>query len=164
MGLNLFLVIFAIAAIFFPTSFATEFIVGDESGWTINYDYQAWAAGKKFHVGDTLVFKYPRGVHNVFKGNLTAFQQCQAPFAVPLATGNDTITLATPGKKWYFCGVGSHCMTGNQKLAINVLDVFQSPSAAPAPGPSPSSASAFKPFHAWTAAVALATLFLTFAA
>ena len=23
-------------------------------GWTINFDYQAWAQGKEFHVGDTL--------------------------------------------------------------------------------------------------------------
>lgn len=29
-------------------------MVGDDQGWTTNYDYQAWAKGKEFHVGDKL--------------------------------------------------------------------------------------------------------------
>ena len=33
---------------------AREFIVGDESGWTIGCDYKAWATDKVFHVGDKL--------------------------------------------------------------------------------------------------------------
>lgn len=33
---------------------AKEFIVGDDKGWTLNFDYQAWAYGKKFVVGDKL--------------------------------------------------------------------------------------------------------------
>jgi hypothetical protein len=31
-----------------------EFMVGDDKGWTVNFDYQAWAKGKEFHVGDKL--------------------------------------------------------------------------------------------------------------
>lgn len=46
------LIIFAIA---FPALVsAKEFTVGDKKGWTINFDYQAWAKGKEFHVGDRL--------------------------------------------------------------------------------------------------------------
>ena len=49
------LVILAIAAILLPTiAMATDYVVGDDSGWTINYDYQAWAKDKVFHVGDKL--------------------------------------------------------------------------------------------------------------
>ena len=33
---------------------ATEFTVGDDSGWTINFDYNAWATDKVFRVGDNL--------------------------------------------------------------------------------------------------------------
>ena len=33
---------------------ATEFTVGDDSGWTINFDYNAWAKDKVFRVGDNL--------------------------------------------------------------------------------------------------------------
>lgn len=47
-------VIVAMLAIFTPTIFSTDFIVGDDKGWTINVDYQAWAQGKQFYVGDNL--------------------------------------------------------------------------------------------------------------
>ena len=33
---------------------AKEFMVGDQKGWTINFDYQQWAQDKEFHVGDKL--------------------------------------------------------------------------------------------------------------
>ena len=33
---------------------ATEFTVGDDQRWTINFDYEAWAKEKIFHVGDKL--------------------------------------------------------------------------------------------------------------
>ncbi|GJY70741.1 putative reverse transcriptase domain-containing protein [Tanacetum coccineum] len=43
--------------------FATEYIVGDQSGWNLDYDYQAWAKDTIFYVGDS---------HNVVKVNGTA--------------------------------------------------------------------------------------------
>lgn len=46
--------ILAIVAILVHSSLATEFVVGDDKGWTINFDYQTWAQGKEFHVGDKL--------------------------------------------------------------------------------------------------------------
>ncbi|KAK9927405.1 hypothetical protein M0R45_024589 [Rubus argutus] len=63
--------IFAIVA---PSILATDFIVADDKGWTINVDYQAWAQGKLFYV----VFNYPEGVHNVLKVYGTGFQDCAA--------------------------------------------------------------------------------------
>ncbi|XXG65357.1 hypothetical protein AAC387_Pa05g3078 [Persea americana] len=122
-----------IMAVLPATTLAKVFVVGDEHGWTINFDYKLWAAGKDFRVGDKLVFHYPVGVHNVFKVNGTAFQECiKPPPSEALISGNDTITLLTPGLKWYICGVGKHCEVGGQKLAISV----QSISPAPAPAPS----------------------------
>lgn len=47
-------IVIAIAAVFAPSILATEFMIGDETGWTTNFDYQAWAYGKEFHVGDKL--------------------------------------------------------------------------------------------------------------
>lgn len=47
-------IILAIVAIFLPSISAVEYVVGDEKGWTINFDYQAWALGKVFYVGDKL--------------------------------------------------------------------------------------------------------------
>lgn len=47
-------IIFAIATIVVPSVLATEYVVGDDKGWMINVDYQAWAQGKEFRVGDKL--------------------------------------------------------------------------------------------------------------
>lgn len=84
------------------------------------------------------MFKYQEGAHNVLKVNGTAFQQCEAPVGtVPLTSGNDAVTLATPGRKWYICGVASHCEVGNQKLSIIVLPQWSAPEPSPLPSPTP---------------------------
>ncbi|KAF8027438.1 hypothetical protein BT93_E0366 [Corymbia citriodora subsp. variegata] len=134
MASSIIFVTLALVAAFAPVM-GTEFTVGDDKGWTLNVDYQAWAEGKQFYVGDNLVFKYPEGAHNVLKVNGTGFQQCVAPAGtVALTTGNDVVTLLTPGKKWYICGVAGHCATGHMKLVITVLPSMESPAPAPARG------------------------------
>ncbi|CAL1375552.1 unnamed protein product [Linum trigynum] len=130
----------AALAVFAPmTASAKQYVVGDENGWTKDFDYTTWTAGKQFFVGDSLVFNYPAGKHNVFKVNGTDFMQCSKPLVgAPLTTGSDEIPLKTTGRKWYICGVSGHCSSG-QKLVITVLDG----SAAPAPTPtSPSTGAA----------------------
>jgi hypothetical protein len=67
------------------------------------------------------VFKYPKGFHNVLIVNGIGFQQCVAPARTqPLISGNDVITLTTPGRKWYICGVAMHCKIENQKRAASI--------------------------------------------
>ncbi|KAI4332494.1 hypothetical protein L6164_017398 [Bauhinia variegata] len=79
------------------------------------------------------------GRHNVFKVDGIGFKSCAAPAATQaLASGEDTIELATPGRKWYICGVANHCQNG-QKLVIDV----QSQTLAPSPSPSPSPSSSY---------------------
>ncbi|XP_030467683.1 blue copper protein 1b-like [Syzygium oleosum] len=131
----IFVTLALVAAASVPASvMGTDFMVGDDKGWTLNFDYQTWAGGKQFYVGDRLVFKYPESVHNVLKVNGTGFQQCAAPVGtVPLATGNDVIPLLAPGRKWYICGVGKHCAIG-MKLVITVLPKTESPAPAPVAG------------------------------
>lgn len=43
-----------ILAVVSSSPLAKDFVVGDDKGWTVNFDYQAWAAGKDFRVGDKL--------------------------------------------------------------------------------------------------------------
>ncbi|KAM6556932.1 hypothetical protein CsatB_003951 [Cannabis sativa] len=105
----------AIIAIFVPLISAVEYVVGDEKGWTINFDYQAWAQGKEFHVGDKL-----------------------ADDTSALTSGNDVITLTTPGRKWYICGVPQHCQVGNQKLLITVIPDIDDVASPTPSSPSPS--------------------------
>ncbi|CAI0476683.1 unnamed protein product [Linum tenue] len=122
----------AALAVLAPTmTSAKQYVVGDGEGWTKGFDYSAWTAGKQFFVGDSLVFNYSQGRHNVFKVNGTEFKQCLKPLVgSPFTTGKDEIELETAGRKWYICGVSGHCSAG-QKLFINVLEG----SAAPAPTP-----------------------------
>lgn len=51
---RVFVLLLAIAVFASTVTSATKFIVGDDSGWTVGFDYQAWAKGKVFHVGDKL--------------------------------------------------------------------------------------------------------------
>lgn len=44
-------IVFAVVA---APVMAKDFMVGDDSGWKLNFDYKAWAEGKEFHVGDRL--------------------------------------------------------------------------------------------------------------
>ncbi|OVA16451.1 Plastocyanin-like [Macleaya cordata] len=130
-----FITLMMVAIVILPSvALATEYIVGDDSGWTIKFDYQAWAKDKTFMVGDKLVFNYPAGAHNVFKVNGTGFKDCiKPPINEAVTSGNDVITLATPGRKWYICGVAQHCATGGQKLFITVQDPNEMSAPAPAP-------------------------------
>ncbi|KAF3448440.1 hypothetical protein FNV43_RR09153 [Rhamnella rubrinervis] len=131
---HIMFIILGIVAILVPSISAVEFVVGDEKGWTINFDYQTWAQDKQ-------------GAHNVLRVNGTGFQQCVAPAETQaLRSGNDVITLETPGRKWYICGVSRHCAAANQKLFITVLPQVSSPASSPAPTPSPTSAAATTSF------------------
>ncbi|TYG95373.1 hypothetical protein ES288_A11G262500v1 [Gossypium darwinii] len=120
MAIHRSLVIFAIVVLMTPAiSLATDFVVGHDDGWKLGIDYEDWAKGKQFFVGDTLV-----------KGD--DFKSCTVPSNNSLGsfTGNDTIKLATTGNKWYICGVNGHC-DGGMKLKITVPDgTAPAPSAA----------------------------------
>ncbi|KAG8478862.1 hypothetical protein CXB51_028707 [Gossypium anomalum] len=106
------LLMLSVVAIFLPAmAMATDYIVGDD------------------------MFQSPKGYHNVFKVNGTAFKDCDIPPpSEALTSGNDTVVLKTPGQKWYICGVDNHCPAYGQKLSITVLYQY---GWAPAPAPLP---------------------------
>ncbi|CAK8542862.1 unnamed protein product [Lathyrus sativus] len=157
MALSRALFLFALIATIFSTiAVAKDFVVGDESGWTLGVDYQAWAANKVFRLGDTLTFKYVAGKDSVVRVNGSDFQSCSVPWAAPvLGSGHDTVVLTTYGRRWYISGFANHCKNG-QKLVITVVPSQQlpwspvpSPSASPVPAPE-----AAPPSNApWTATV-----------
>ncbi|XP_057458317.1 blue copper protein 1a-like [Lotus japonicus] len=108
---------------------ATDHIVGDDKGWTVNFNYTQWAQDKVFRVGDNLVFNYDNAKHNVFKVSGASFKDCTIPPAnEALTTGKDVIPLTTEGRKWYICGKADHCIARQMKFVINV-----EAQAAPAP-------------------------------
>ncbi|CAK8571341.1 unnamed protein product [Lathyrus sativus] len=118
------LIYFGISMILFSSiAMAADHIVGDEKGWTVDFNYTQWAQDKVFRVGDNLVFNYDSSKHNVFKVNGTLFQNCVfPPQNEALTSGKDIIQLKTDGKKWYICGKANHCAARQMKLVINVLE------------------------------------------
>ncbi|KAJ1293089.1 hypothetical protein BS78_01G041700 [Paspalum vaginatum] len=125
------------------TSSAVVYQVGGTSGWTIlgNINYTDWTSNKNFHVGDTIEFKYPPGIHNVLEVKKADYDSCTN--STPIAThtsGDDKIVIKSPGHRFFICGVPGHCAAG-QKVNIRVLKTTRSseaPSKAPAPAPASS--------------------------
>ncbi|KAL7150202.1 hypothetical protein ABFS83_05G094700 [Erythranthe nasuta] len=151
-----FLITMIIALTVAPAAFATDYTVGDDSGWKLDVNYTTWAEGKTFRVGDTITFMYAPGVHNVMKVNGTDFQKCASSneTAVPRTTGNDVIPLMTPGKKWYICTIGEHCSKG-MKL---VITVWAAEGPTPAPSPATSAATGAEVFASRTCMWMLAVM------
>ncbi|XP_057951065.1 early nodulin-like protein 15 [Malania oleifera] len=122
---------------------AEVYEVGGSAGWTTTgkVDYQKWAASQNFKVGDIIQFVYGKAYDNVLRVTHEKFQKCDttAPFTV-YSTGNDSVTIKSPGHLYFICGFPGHCQAG-QKVDIRVLgDGTNPPAAAPnAPGPNPQS-------------------------
>ncbi|OIT26497.1 PREDICTED: blue copper protein-like [Nicotiana attenuata] len=118
-----------------PSVAAQTFIVGGNMGWNVPTTggpnaYQTWANGKSFKVGDTLVFNFVNGRHNVAMVNKAAYDSCNTTSPInTISTGPARITLTNSGENYYMCTFPSHCSLG-QKLAINVTSTS---AAAPTP-------------------------------
>ncbi|WOL00629.1 blue copper protein-like [Canna indica] len=137
-----------------------NYTVGDSLGWFDNLmqpkvDYQKWAAGKNFSLGDFLFFNTDKNHSVVQTYNVTTYRQCdyedaeeddttQWSAAAPEYSA-DPVTVAVPllkvGPTYFFSGNydGEQCQHG-QHFMINVTygrglpESLKSPSEA-APGP-----------------------------
>ncbi|KAI3827383.1 hypothetical protein L1987_01456 [Smallanthus sonchifolius] len=102
----------------------TRHSVGDALGWTIPPGgaaaYATWASQQTFTVGDTLVFNFTTGLHNVAEVSQSEYDPCTSTNTLSLnPSGPTTVTLTRPGTHYYICTMVSHCQIG-QKLTINV--------------------------------------------
>ncbi|KAH1033415.1 hypothetical protein J1N35_045589 [Gossypium stocksii] len=141
---TMFLVTFAIAALLQSSLAQRDYVVGDALGWVIPPGpsvYTTWAANKTFTAGDTLVFNFLNGSHDVAKVTKANFDSCNGGNALLLLTNSPAnVTLNETGSHYFICGFSGHCGAG-QKLAVNVSAAGSSPapqpSAAPPQGSSP---------------------------
>ncbi|XP_042519130.1 basic blue protein-like [Macadamia integrifolia] len=87
---------------------AKSYMVGGVTGWT--FGVQSWPKGKKFRVGDILVFKYLPTAHNVVKVNHYGYKTCSVPKGSFITrTGNDHIKLRK-GNNFFLCNLPGHCI------------------------------------------------------
>ncbi|KAL7119511.1 hypothetical protein ACP275_02G067000 [Erythranthe tilingii] len=97
---------------------AATFTVGGGGGWT--YNTVGWPKGKRFRAGDTLVFSYGSGYHNVVAVNRAGYNGCATPAGAKVyQSGTDQIKLAK-GTNYFICNYPGHC-EGGMKIAVTAL-------------------------------------------
>ncbi|KAM7515401.1 hypothetical protein LguiA_004984 [Lonicera macranthoides] len=117
---------FLILLVAAPAVTAVQYVVGDDVGWSTTGNYGAWAAGKIFNVGDTLVFNYNSNFHSVDEVTQDFFTTCMTGDALNSYTGGfNIVALNKPGPKYFVCPTPGHCAL--MKLAINVVDPKKTP-------------------------------------
>ncbi|XP_040382568.1 blue copper protein-like [Oryza brachyantha] len=160
-------VVVAAAAVLPGAAAYKNYTVGDDKGWydglTLpGVDYQEWADGKNFSLGDFLIFNTDKNHSVVQTRNETLYKSCDYNDSGPDDTvewsaaapefSKDAVTVAVPllreGGSYFFSGNydGEQCENG-QRFAITVahgqgLPPDLRPPAAEAPGPSSSASGA----------------------
>ncbi|KAF8694582.1 hypothetical protein HU200_038111 [Digitaria exilis] len=93
---------------------AETHVVGDSKGWGFSMSYDSWSSGKTFAAGDTLVFNYQGGVHNVVAVSESEYRSCKVRSASDMvATSCCTAKFELKkGVNYFICGVPGHCAAG----------------------------------------------------
>ncbi|KAK6230088.1 hypothetical protein QUC31_001606 [Theobroma cacao] len=118
------------------TSF--EFKVGGEGGWrkptgNESETYNEWATRNRFHVGDSLHFKYNND--SVLVVNKTSYTKCSVSNPIFKFEDGDTVfQFDRYGFFYFISGERGHCKAG-QKLIVRVMvhPAISSPQPAPSP-------------------------------
>ncbi|GER26718.1 early nodulin-like protein 12 [Striga asiatica] len=93
----------------------TTWTVGGDKGWTSAGAVTSWNDGKKFYVGDTLVFKDPKsdGVYMVSAGH--DYENCVTQNGNQI---NGQIKLSEVRKYYFISGYKSDCSSG-MKITVD---------------------------------------------
>lgn len=117
------------------------YMVGDTAGWDISSNLDSWMTGKRFVVGDVLVFQYSSSSNSVCELTKQEFDSCDTNNAILRSTsGNTTFTLTKPGDRYFACCNRLYCL-GGMKLHVHVESnsTATSPVTAPEAAPGPAS-------------------------
>ncbi|KAI3725937.1 hypothetical protein L1987_65733 [Smallanthus sonchifolius] len=119
---------------------AEQHAVGGKQGWDESTDFDSWASGQTFKVGDTLVFKYSP-LHNVAElGSESEYKKCDVGSATnSMSDGNSVVKLTKVGTRYFACGTPGHCDQG-MKVKITTVSADSSPSS-PSSSTTPTSTS-----------------------
>ncbi|PWA60807.1 cupredoxin [Artemisia annua] len=117
---------------------AEQHEVGGKQGWDESTDFDTWASGQTFKVGDTLVFKYSP-MHSVAElGSEDAYKKCDVGSATnSMSDGNSVVKLTKAGTRYFACGTMGHC---GQGMKVKITTVSASSSGSSSSSPSSSNA------------------------
>ncbi|CAK7329475.1 unnamed protein product [Dovyalis caffra] len=156
--------------VFLKGTVSEVYTVGDELRWNTGANFGSWSQKYNFSAGDTLVFTYGKGQHNVYEVTEATYRSCNASTGV-LATydsGNDQIQLDQTKKYWFICNVDGHCL-GGMRFFIDVKEASSTnigptpPQREPIPPPPPAANSCtttyvFDRWSLWVSLVAFGFL------
>ncbi|CAN4082297.1 unnamed protein product [Withania somnifera] len=146
------LIFFVVTVMAQKNAIAAQHVVSGSQGWDESADFNSWASGQTFKVGDTLVFRYNPGLHSVVElEGESSYKSCDISSAVnSMSTGNDVVKLNKPGSRYFACG------TAGMKLKITTVTGNSPTNETASSAPSSSSAASLQfstPFFAFIAAI-----------
>ncbi|KAL6871500.1 hypothetical protein ACP4OV_014329 [Aristida adscensionis] len=119
------------------TASATDYTVGGSDGWDTFVNYDKWAAGKTFMVGDTITFKY-MPYHNVLEVTEADYGTCSSDSPLSTHSGtNTTFKLTATGTRYFICGIPRHCLNGTMHVKVTTVPFDAAAAAANSPSPAP---------------------------
>lgn len=116
-----------VVSVFFSSIEAKEFLVGGQTdAWKIPSSSQSeslnqWAENSRFHIGDSLVWKYDAEKDSVMQVTREAYLSCST--SNPIAEykdGNSKVKLDRSGAFYFISGAKEHCEKG-QKVIVVVM-------------------------------------------
>ncbi|KAJ3693154.1 hypothetical protein LUZ60_012249 [Juncus effusus] len=100
------------------TQAATHLVGDSQGGWGFSVSYDSWTTSKTFTAGDTLIFNYQQGLHNVVPVSASGYRNCRASDVSKAGTsGNDKYTLKR-GSNYFICSFAGHCSAGMKILVV----------------------------------------------
>ncbi|KAI3838599.1 hypothetical protein MKX03_030365 [Papaver bracteatum] len=141
-----FNIFFVIMMMMVSLSSGNQFEVGGPSGWIIppendTQSYIEWASRTRFHIGDTVYFKYKNDSVLVVNRNDYIYCNISNPVA-KFEDGNTIFRFDRHGFFYFISGKVGHCKLG-QRIVVRVMvhpsEEFNKPQEH-APSPSPLSA------------------------
>ncbi|URD94994.1 Plastocyanin-like domain [Musa troglodytarum] len=123
---------------------AYEFRVGGPRGWTKPTgdelgNYNHWATKNRFHVGDSLYFKYEND--SVLVVDKNAYKECNTTDPqLKFVDGNTTFRFDRHGYFYFISGKPGHCEAGERLIVRVMVHSEVMPGAAPSSQPGGGSA------------------------
>ncbi|KAG5578851.1 hypothetical protein H5410_049478 [Solanum commersonii] len=141
---NVFVLSLVVTFMFVSNIFVSsfQFRVGGEIGWikpigNESETYNEWAARNRFHIGDTLYFKYKGD--SILEVTPANYLNCNTTSPISKFENGETIyKISHPGFFYFISGQQNNCKFG-QRIIIRVMhpSEISSPASAPEISPSP---------------------------